>query len=257
MLKSNTDKSTKTQICKGMAEIYAEILNSVGIEAKSVGTNMKGQKQEVSENEAKHFYTLFKVGDQEYVQDFLIESALMRIKVGEAELAEKMPGICLLDEYEKYGQISLKQIDLSKEYLKNVFGNNLINLSDNEINEELEQLQMQGYNGRKLRDRKYLQLENKKQKILRKQKELYQGNNERKENNGNIKIIKEKIKSNDLISEYIITPSQIGKKSIDAHIGMKDIEKRVVDRKIEERTNLQELNLHNHNGSQVGTNEGR
>lgn len=47
--------------------------------------------------------------------------------------AEKMPGICLLDEYEKYGQISLKQIDLSKEYLKNVFGNNLINLSDNEI----------------------------------------------------------------------------------------------------------------------------
>ncbi len=133
MLKSNTDKSTKTQICKGMAEIYAEILNNIGIEAKSVGTNMKGQKQEVSENEAKHFYTLFKVGDQEYVQDFLIESALMRIKVGEAELAEKMPGICLLDEYEKYGQISLKQIDLAKEYLKNVFGNNLINLSDNEI----------------------------------------------------------------------------------------------------------------------------
>lgn len=602
MLKSNTDKSTKTQICKGMAEIYAEILNSVGIEAKSVGTNMKGQKQEVSENEAKHFYTLFKVGDQEYVQDFLIESALMRIKVGEAELAEKMPGICLLDEYEKYGQISLKQIDLSKEYLKNVFGNNLINLSDNEIfdvlfdklneyiqtkdlnfgfeeakefifltgkhfikdkssirfinlvketesecriaciydtngrkylvrgndessdidipigeisNEELEQLQMQGYNGRKLRDRKYLQLENKKQKILRKQKEFYQGNNERKENNGNIKIInlmelsneelqhvcfhyslkkdkdsidrkgletrigrnsegidkqssiyfsyglegaletwdvwlkwkvnrlyspywqeenkeiiekienntateeekreyyykaklwneefslgkyrrdkekmkflfdfqidemqasnyylldlkegedfsfdevdvkkdanlkrkdipsdieykifhkmygsysnfesskvdkwnmntflgkqmtiepnrirqltlpndkndvlsiitylydkykeitpeeeqvnfdvldsyieyaKEKIKSNDLISEYIITPSQIEKKSIDAHIGMKDIAKGVVDRKIEERTNLQELDLHNYNGGQVGTNEGR
>ena len=133
MLKSNTDKSTKTQICKGMAYIYAEILKNIGIEAKSVVTNMKGQKQEVSENEAKHFYTLFKVGDQEYVQDFLIESALMRIKVGEAELAEKMPGICLLDEYEKYGQISLKQIDLAKEYLKNVFGNNLINLSDNEI----------------------------------------------------------------------------------------------------------------------------
>lgn len=29
-------------MCKGMAEIYAEILNSVGIEAKSVGTTMKG-----------------------------------------------------------------------------------------------------------------------------------------------------------------------------------------------------------------------
>ena len=47
-----------------MAEIYAEILNSVGIEAKSVGTTMKGQTQEVSENEAKHFYTLFKTGEQ-------------------------------------------------------------------------------------------------------------------------------------------------------------------------------------------------
>ena len=72
-----------------------------------------------------------------------------------------------------------------------------------------------------------------------------------------IEYAKEKIKSNDLISEYIITPSQIEKKSIDAHIGMKDIAKGVVDRKIEERTNLQELDLHNHNESQVGTNEGR
>ena len=79
----------------------------------------------------------------------------------------------------------------------------------------------------------------------------------RKENNGNIKIIKEKIKSNDLISEYIITPSQIGKKSIDANMRMKDIAKGVVDRKIEERTHLQEKNLHNHDKGQGGTNEGR
>lgn len=276
MLKSNTDKTSKTQICKGMAEIYAEILNSVGIEAKSVGTTMKGQTQEVSENEAKHFYTFFKIGEQEYIQDFLMESALMRIKVGEAELAKKMPGICLFDEYEKYGQMSLKQIDLSEEYLENVFGNNLINLSDNEVldvlfdklneymkrkdldfgfeeakefifltgkhfikdkssisfinlvketesecgiaciydiggikylvrgndessdidiqvgkisNEKLEQLQIQGYKGRSLRDRKYLQLENKKQKIKKKQMEFYQGNVEKEENNGNIKKV--------------------------------------------------------------------
>lgn len=276
MLKSNTDKTSKMQICKGMAEIYAEILNSVGIEAKSVGTTMKGQTQEVSENEAKHFYTLFKTGEQEYIQDFLMESALMRIKVGEAELAKKMPGICLFDEYEKYGQMSLKQIDLSEEYLENVFGNNLINLSDNEVldvlfdklneymkkkdldfgfeeakefifltgkhfikdkssisiinlvketesecgiaciydiggikylvrgneessdidiqvgkisNEKLEQLQIQGYKGRSLRDRKYLQLENKKQKIKKKQMEFYQGDLEKEENNGNIKNV--------------------------------------------------------------------
>lgn len=276
MLKSNTDKTSKMQICKGMAEIYAEILNSVGIEAKSVGTTMKGQTQEVSKNEAKHFYTLFKIGEQEYIQDFLMESALMRIKVGEAELAKKMPGICLFDEYEKYGQMSLKQIDLSEEYLENVFGNNLINLSDNEVldvlfdklneymkkkdldfgfeeakefifltgkhfikdkssisiinlvketesecgiaciydiggikylvrgneessdidiqvgkisNEKLEQLQIQGYKGRSLRDRKYLQLENKKQKIKKKQMEFYQGDLEKEENNGNIKNV--------------------------------------------------------------------
>lgn len=276
MLKSNTDKTSKTQICKGMAEIYAEILNRVGIEAKSVGTTMKGQTQEVSKNEAKHFYTLFKIGEQEYIQDFLMESALMRIKVGEAELAKKMPGICLFDEYEKYGQMSLKQIDLSEEYLENVFGNNLINLSDNEVldvlfdklneymkkkdldfgfeeakefifltgkhfikdkssisfinlvketesecgvaciydiggikylvrgndessdidiqvgkisNEKLEQLQIQGYKGRSLRDRKYLQLENKKQKIKKKQMEFYQGDLEKEENNGNIKNV--------------------------------------------------------------------
>lgn len=276
MLKSNTDKTSKTQICKGMAEIYAEILNSVGIEAKSVGTTMKGQTQEVSENEAKHFYTLFKSGEQEYIQDFLMESALMRIKVGEAELAKKMPGICLFDEYEKYGQMSLKQIDLSEEYLENVFGNNLINLSDNEVldvlfdklneymkkkdlnfgfeeakefifltgkhfikdkssisfinlvketesecgiaciydiggikylvrgndessdidihvgkisNEKLEQLQIQGYKGRSLRDREYLQLENKKQKIKKKQMEFYQGDIEKEENNENIKKV--------------------------------------------------------------------
>lgn len=276
MLKSNTDKTSKTQICKGMAEIYAEILNSVGIEAKSVGTTMKGQTQEVSENEAKHFYTLFKTGEQEYIQDFLMESALMRIKVGEAELAKKMPGICLFDEYEKYGQMSLKQIDLSEEYLENVFGNNLINLSDNEVldvlfdklneymkrkdldfgfeeakefifltgkhfikdkssisfinlvketesecgiaciydiggikylvrgndessdidihvgkisNEKLEQLQIQGYKGRSLRDREYLQLENKKQKIKKKQMEFYQGDIEKEENNENIKKV--------------------------------------------------------------------
>ena len=34
---------------------------------------------EVSENEAKHFYTLFKTGEQEYIQDFLMESALILI----------------------------------------------------------------------------------------------------------------------------------------------------------------------------------
>ena len=57
--------------------------------------------------------------------------------------------------------------------------------------------------------------------------------------------------------DYTITPNQIEKKSTSAHIGKKDIAKDVVDRKVEERTNLQELYPHNHNGSQGGTNDGR
>ena len=58
-------------------------------------------------------------------------------------------------------------------------------------------------------------------------------------------------------SSYTITPNQIGKKSIYTHIGKKDIAKGVVDGKVEERTNPQELAPHNHNGSYGGTNDGR
>ena len=53
MLKSNIDKSSKAQICKGMSEIYADILNELGIEAKSIGIEKKGETQELSEDEAK------------------------------------------------------------------------------------------------------------------------------------------------------------------------------------------------------------
>ena len=49
--------------------------------------------------------------------------------------------------------------------------------------------------------------------------------------------------------EYIITPNQIGKKSIYTHIGKKDIAKGVIDRKVEERTNSQGLDQHNFNES--------
>ena len=58
-------------------------------------------------------------------------------------------------------------------------------------------------------------------------------------------------------SSYTITPNQIGKKSIYTHIGKKDIAKGVVDGKVEERTNPQELAPHNHNGSYGDTNDGR
>lgn len=130
MLRADTDKSKKAQICKGMAEIYAEILNEVGIEARAIGIEKKGETQELSQDEAKHYCAIFKIGEQKYVQDYLMESALMRIKIGEAEIAENMPGISPIEEYKERGPRSLMQTDLSHEYLDRIFGENMIDLND-------------------------------------------------------------------------------------------------------------------------------
>ena len=130
MLKADTDKTSKAQICKGMAEIYAEILNNVGIDAKAIGTKTKGETQEVSEDEAKHYCTILKIHGQEYVQDYLMESALMRIKIGEAEMNENIPGICPIEEYKERGQKNLMQTNLSCEFIDNIFKENIENLSD-------------------------------------------------------------------------------------------------------------------------------
>ena len=130
MLRADTDKSQKAQICKGMAEIYAEILNEVGIEARAIGIEKKGETQELGEDEAKHYCAVFKIEEQEYVQDYLMESALMRIKIGEAKINENMPGICHIEEYKERGSRSLMQTDLSHEYLDRIFEENMIDLND-------------------------------------------------------------------------------------------------------------------------------
>ena len=121
MLKAPTDSSQGSQICKGMAEIYAGILNKLGIQAKSVGVTEKGSTQEVSEDEAKHYYSVFRIGEQLYAQDYLIESALARIKIGEAEIADIMPGICPIEEYTERSQKRLKEIRLSNNFLSTMF----------------------------------------------------------------------------------------------------------------------------------------
>lgn len=121
MLKALTDSSQYAQICKGMAEIYAGILNKLGIQAKAVGVAEKGLTHEVSVDEAKHYYTAFKIGEQEYAQDYLIESALARIKIGEAEIADIMPGICAIEEYSQRAQKGLMETKLSSDFLKDVF----------------------------------------------------------------------------------------------------------------------------------------
>lgn len=130
MLFADTDKSSRAQICKGMAEIYAEILNEVGIKAKAIGVERKGETQELSEDEAKHYCAIFKIKEQEYVQDYLMESALMRIKIGEAQLVEPMPGICPIEEYKERSSKNLMQTDLSDKYLDKIFGDNMVDLSD-------------------------------------------------------------------------------------------------------------------------------
>lgn len=162
MLKADTDKAQKAQICKGMAEIYAYILNGIGINARAIGTEKKGDLRELSPGEAQHYCTIFKIGEQEYVQDYLIESALARIKVGEAELSKSMPGICSIDEYEHRSKIGflehpdresgeiISEIKLSTEYLDNIYevnGNNLdietvFRETFNELNKHLQTKEM-------------------------------------------------------------------------------------------------------------------
>lgn len=121
MLKAPTDSSQYAQICKGMAEIYADILNKLGIQAKAVGVTEKGLTRETSVDEAKHYYTAFKIGEQEYAQDYLIESALARIKIGEAETADILPGMCPIEEYTERAQKRLKEIKLSNNFLSTMF----------------------------------------------------------------------------------------------------------------------------------------
>lgn len=137
ILKANTDKSKNAQICKGMSEIYAYILSQLGIEARAIGIEKKGEIQEVSEDKAKHYCVLFKMGGQEYIQDYLIESALMRIKIGEAEVeAENMPGICKKEEYKERSLKSLKDTKLSDKYIQYIqdfFSSNTGNCSVEEI----------------------------------------------------------------------------------------------------------------------------
>lgn len=132
LLEAETKKSSKAQICKGMAEIYAEVLNKLGIEAKAIGTK-KGETQPLSQDEAEHYCTIFRIGEQEYVQDFLIESALARIKIGEAQLSKKMPGICRIDEYGKRSEMKTREVELAQEYINKTFENASEDLDANSI----------------------------------------------------------------------------------------------------------------------------
>ena len=178
LLEAETNLNNKTQICKRMAEIYAGIMNKVGIETKVIGVKEKGQfdgeldkhgkkitvpeiykctlddkiklnKSDYERNEegAKHYYTIVKTEEGNIAQDFLIEGALARIKSGEAILNNEMPGMCKLQDYEKRTNKNLPLNDLyvSKikeefyQYTKKPTNKNAMEFVFSKLNQHIEQ----------------------------------------------------------------------------------------------------------------------
>lgn len=149
LLGKKTDVSEKAQICKGMAEIYVAILNAVGITSKVTGVESKGDvdgaikedgttievpkiyacsfddnfeiitgKNEKNNNySAQHYYGVFAIDGIEYVQDFLIDNTLFRIKAGEPHLNDNIPGLCLKEDYKSRAKQSLP---LANAYVERV-----------------------------------------------------------------------------------------------------------------------------------------
>ena len=120
ILNNETSAKNKEQVCKGMAEIYVAILNEIGIDAKVVGVNSKeeieGEKREdgsiihvpetyrcIFDNDMNikienkdsepnaspsHWYCVVQTEKGEYIQDYLTEKALTRIKIRETNIEE-------------------------------------------------------------------------------------------------------------------------------------------------------------------------
>lgn len=183
LLHGNTTLENTEQVCKGMAEISAAIFNELGMEAQVIGVEEKGDvdgtiKEEsretvvvpeiysvyfdgnnivASENEqtkqtnttAKHYYTeIYINGEPSIIQDYLIEKALARIKMGESTIQDNIiPGLCTEDDYKKRND-SLTQIkdsfkDKLKHELEQKYGDG-INL-DNKIELIFEKLQQENF----------------------------------------------------------------------------------------------------------------
>ena len=149
ILNKKTDIFKKAQICLGMTEIYVAILNKVGINSKVVGVEKKGDVDGASredgtiidvpkiykcyfdnnfeivteENEKSneyipsHYCAMLEIDGTEYIQDFLIDRALFRIKTQEASINADIPGFCLKEDYESRAKQNLQ---LAPEYIKRI-----------------------------------------------------------------------------------------------------------------------------------------
>lgn len=149
ILGEKTDIFKKSQVCRGMAEIYVAILNKIGINSKVMGIEKKGDvegalredgtiidvpeiydcsfndnleiitgKNEKSNGYiSSHYCAKVEIDGLEYIQDFLIDSALFRIKLGEASINDSIPGFCLKENYESRAKQSLP---LTPEYIEKI-----------------------------------------------------------------------------------------------------------------------------------------
>ncbi len=147
--KKSSIKSRK-QICKGMAEIYTAILVELGIDAKVVAVQsteeVEGEIREdgsvidvpgiyrtsfntdfeikMGENEKNnnsnigHYYSIIKLDEGEFIQDFVTEKALVMIKIDEIQTNENIPGF---HRKEEHRERSNKQNDkISETYVEKI-----------------------------------------------------------------------------------------------------------------------------------------
>lgn len=147
MLSEKSSIKSREQVCKGMAEIYTAILSELGINAKVVAVQSKeevegevredgsvidvpgiysasfdsdyqiclGENEKSNGNPIEHYYTMVKLDEGEFIQDFLTEKALTRIKIGEASLDDEIPGF---HKKEEHRERSLPISKISPEYVK-------------------------------------------------------------------------------------------------------------------------------------------
>lgn len=162
ILSEKSSIKSKEQVCKGMAEIYTAILSELGIDSKVVAVQSKeevegevrkdgsvidvpeiyrasfdsnfeihlGENEKNNDNPTQHYYTIVELDEGEFIQDFLTEKALTRIKIGESELSSELPGFHRKEEHRE--RTDPQNDKISPEYVK-------------KIQEELEEY-MQGTN---------------------------------------------------------------------------------------------------------------
>lgn len=132
IINNETSISNLKQVCKGMAEIYAAILSEVGISANVVGVSSKeevegekrddgtiihtpekykcnfdnnmaikiGNKESQQDSKPTHWYCVVQTEKGEYIQDYLTEMALTRIKIGETNVnVNQLAGLHLKEEH--------------------------------------------------------------------------------------------------------------------------------------------------------------